>query len=156
MKKMTAAALAATMTLSLGMAPAADAASNTMTKVQGRTACNMTFDRPSDISLTNGLKDPKKVKDQLFNSEENFKVAEFTEASSVLGQAFGSSDAETVNDANNLAALRACAAGENYKSQPLSESDKAGIIAGTVILALLAIGGAVAPFVGPMIQQFLP
>lgn len=38
----------------------------------------------------------------------------------------------------------------------MTDSKKAGIIAGTVISALVLIGGVLAPVVGPMIQQFLP
>ena len=154
MKKIAAATLAATMALSLG-AVDANAASNTMSKVQGRNACNMTFDKPSNIEYTNGLKDPVKVK-KLLDSDKANNLIDSAQTSSKIGEAFGSSDETSVNDANNLAALRACAQGETFKSQPITDSEKAGIIAGTVISALVLIGGVLAPVVGPMIQQFLP
>ncbi|MDK8241886.1 hypothetical protein [Corynebacterium coyleae] len=153
MKKFAAATLAATMALSLG-AVDANAASNTM--VNYNTTCSLTFDKPTGIKgLRNGTTTPKRVEDQL-GSEEASKVVDFAQTSSKLGEAFGSSDETSVNDVNNLAALRACAQGENFKSQPTTDSEKAGIIAGTVISALVLIGGVLAPVVGPMIQQFLP
>lgn len=58
--------------------------------------------------------------------------------------------------ANNAEAVQACMNGENYQSQPMSDGEKAGIIIGTIAVALVAIGSAAAPFVQPMIQQFMP
>ncbi|MHA6602187.1 hypothetical protein ACX3UO_09825 [Corynebacterium coyleae] len=104
MKKIAAATLAATMALSLG-AVDANAASNTMTKVQGRNACNMTFDKPSNIEYTNGLKDPVKVK-KLLDSDKANNLIDSAQTSSKIGEAFGSSDETSVNDANNLAITR--------------------------------------------------
>lgn len=151
MKKIAAAALAATMTLSVAAVPA-EAASNKMTKVQGRNACQMTFDKPSDLqNLTNGLKDPVKVQ-KLLNGDNVDSALDFNDTSSKVGEAFGSSDQTSINDANNIAALRACADLKNYQSQPMTEGKRIGIILGVVFTALGLAASAAAPFV----QQFLP
>lgn len=73
-----------------------------------------------------------------------------------LGQAFGSSDQELINGANNLEAIDACKKGVDYKTADMTAGKKAAIIGSTVLAVILAIAGLASPFVDPMIQQFLP
>lgn len=72
--------------------------------------------------------------------------------SSDLGEAFGSSDPETIAAANNAEAVQACINGQNYQSQEMTTLKQVGIILGVVLPLLAAIGSAAAP----AIQQFLP
>ena len=149
MKKFAAAALAATMTLSLGAAPA-EAASNRMSDYG--MVCNLHLDGQGSGSVyKNEIKKDKRYADLL--TAENVGLVR---TSSDVGEAFGSSDADTIAAANNAEAVQACMNGENYQSQPMSDSKKAGIIIGVVLAVLAAIGSAAGPFIQPMLQQFMP
>lgn len=149
MKKIAAAALAATMTLSVG-AVEAQAASNTISGTYFNQTCNLYFD-----GIGARVVDQDKAESEFSKVIKSDGVAALR-LSADMGESFGSSNSERVAQANNAEALDACIRGENYRSQPLTESAKAGYIAGTVIVALLAIGGAAAPFVQPLIQKYLP
>lgn len=141
MKKIAAAAVAATMTVSLAAAPAADAASNTMLK-DGRCYLQLEAGPSGKISK----KDAEKA------LKEYESAAELLVASSELSQAFGSSSPEGVKEVNDLQAIQACAKGVNFQSTPMTKLKQAGIIIGVI----LAVIGAIAPIVAPMIQQHLP
>lgn len=149
MKKFAAAALAATMTLSVATVPA-EAASNTMSN--GSLTCNLRLDGGQG----NGSVPRLKIKNDQRFAKFTAENVGLVRTSSDVGEAFGSSDAETMAAANNAEAAQACIEGKNYQSQPMSDSEKAGIIIGTIAVALVAIGSAAAPFVQPMIQQFMP
>lgn len=148
MKKMTAAALAATMTLSLGMAPAADAASTTVKGGGTMATCTIKLDGQAQAVTVyrNKIKNDKRF--EQFTAENVATVR----ASSDLGEAFGSSDAESIAIANNAEAVQACIEGKDYQSQPMTDTKKAGIIIGVVI----AILGAVATAAAPFLQQMMP
>mgnify|MGYP001758743142 FL=1 len=149
MKKIAAATLAATMALSLG-AVDANAASNTMSN--GSLTCNLRLDGGQGSGSVPRLKIKNDQRFAKFTAENVGLVR----TSSDVGEAFGSSDTETMAAANNAEAVQACIEGKNYQSQPMTTSKKVGIIAGTVISALVLLGGVLAPIVQPMIQQFLP
>lgn len=146
MKKIATAALAATMTLSIG-AVEAKAASNTM----NGNSCLIQLDgeraKPVQRAYVRNHPDFKKF------TEEN---VEFLRTSSNLGEALGSSDADITKGANNAEAVKACIDGVNYQSKALTDGEKAGIIAGTVIAGLIALGSVAWPFIQPMVQQYLP
>lgn len=89
---------------------------------------------------------------KLLNGDNVDSALDFNDTSSKVGEAFGSSDQTSINDANNIAALRACADLKNYQSQPMTEGKRIGIILGVVFTALGLAASAAAPFV----QQFLP
>ena len=147
MKKIAAATLVATMALSLG-AVDANAASNKMSDYN--FTCNLYLDGVGFRTVKANEADKK------FSDLVKSDNVEFLRASSDLGQAFGSSDTDAIYAANNAEAIKACINKEDYSSPVMTDSKKAGIIAGTVISALVLIGGVLAPVVGPMIQQFLP
>lgn len=148
MKKIAAATLAATMTLSLGVAPAADAASNKISRSNYITYCTLSLDGVGTRTVAQHL--VKNDKDyQRLLTQDNVSTLR---TSSDLGEAFGSSDAETVANVNNIEALQACMAGNDYQSQPMTDGKKAGIIIGVIALALSAIATLAAPF----LQQFMP
>lgn len=148
MKKITATTLAATMTLSLGMAPAADAASNKISRSNYVTYCTLSLDGVGTQTVPQRqVKNDKEF--QRLLTQENISALR---TSSDLGEAFGSSDAETVANVNNVEALQACLAGKDYQSQPMTDTKKAGIIIGVVIAILSAVATAAAPF----LQQFMP
>ena len=144
MKKFAAAALAATMALSLGAAPA-QAASNTMSN--GGLTCNLRLDGGQGSGSVGRLKIKNDQRFAKF-TEENVGLIR---TSSDMGEAFGSSDADTIAAANNAEAVQACINNQNYQSQPMTEGKKIGIILGVVLTALGMIASAAAPF----IQQFL-
>ena len=144
MKKIAAAALAATMTLSVAAVPA-EAASNKMSEYN--TKCTLRLD---------GQRGGTVARNQVRNNKD---FASFTEenvglvrTSSDLGEAFSSSDAEVTAAANHAEAVQACIDGKNYQSQPMTEGKRIGIILGVVFTALSLAASAAAPFV----QQFLP
>ena len=145
MKKFAAAALAATMTLSLGAVPA-QAASNTMSN--GGLTCNLRLDGGQGSGSVARLKIKNDQRFAKFTAENVGLVR----TSSDMGEAFGSSDADTIAAANNAEAVQACINNQNYQSQPMTEGKKIGIILGLVLTALGMIASAAAPF----IQQFLP
>lgn len=140
MKKIAAAAVAATMTVSLAAAPAADAASNKMVG----NSCQIRLDNGNRGTISRQEAE-KKLKD----AEQ---AAELVVASSQLSQAFGSSSPEGIKEVNDLQAIQACAKGQNFESAPMTKLEQAGIIIGVI----LAVIGAIAPIVAPMIQQHLP
>jgi len=144
-KKIAAAALAATMTLSVG-AVEAQAASNTMTNYN--FGCRVVTPLGSDNTT------PDEAEQFLANDPEQLVNATMT--SSYLAEAFGSSDSATIEARETVNAYKACVNRQNYKSEPMTDGTKAGIIAGTVIVGLIALGGAAWPFIQPMIQQYLP
>ena len=147
MKKFAAAALAATMSLSVLSAPAADAASNTMERYG--TVCRISLD--GDLKGKSGRWDRSKlnqVKDLENLTEENVGAVR---ASADLGQAFGSSDADVIAAANNAEAIEACKDGKDYKSEPMDEWKQAGIIIGVIVAVLSVVASAA----GPALQQFL-
>lgn len=142
MKKIAAAALAATMTLSVAAVPA-EAASN---KMRGNyCVIQLDGDRVREVprSVIRNDKDFAQ-----FNSEN----VSMLRTSSDLGEAFGSSDPETMAAANNAEAVQACINGQNYQSQEMTTLKQVGIILGVVLPLLAAIGSVAAP----AIQQFLP
>lgn len=145
-KKFAAAALAAAMSLSV-VAPAADAASNTMER--NGTVCRISLD--GDLKGKSGLWDRSKV----IRSQELGKLTEdnvgAVRASADLGQAFGSSDADAIAAANNAEAIQACKEGENYVSEEMDGWKQAGIIIGVILIALSGL----ASVAGPALQQFL-
>ena len=141
MKKFAAAALAATMTLSLGAVPA-QAASNTMSNYN--TQCRVVSALGTDNT------NPLEAEQFLANDPEKFSKAVLT--SSYFAEAFGSSDSATIDGREAVNAYQACVDRKNYKTTPMTDGTKGGIIAGTVIIGLLALGGAAWPF----IQPFLP
>lgn len=145
MKKFAAAALAATMTLSLGAAPA-EAASNTMS--QYNTVCTLRLDGGQG----SGTVQRAKIQNETRFTEFTAENVGLVRTSSDVGEAFGSSDAETMAAANNAEAVQACIEGKNYQSQPMTTGKKVGIILGVVITAL----GLIAPAAAPFIQPFLP
>lgn len=138
MKKFAAAALAATMTLSLGAVPA-QAASNTMTNYN--FGCRVVTPLGTDNTT------PDEAEQFLANDPE--KLANAVMTSSYLAEAFGSSDSATIQGRETVNAYQACVDRKNYKTTPMTDGTKAGIIAGTVIIGLLALGGAAWPFVQP-------
>ena len=144
MKKIAAATLAATMALSLG-AVDANAASNTMSNLNHncRVVTAMGIDNITPDTAQEYLK---------MNPELDAKVV----GSADMAEAFGSGDSATIDGRETFNAYKACANRENYQSQPMTDTKKALVITGTVISALVLIGGVLAPVVGPMIQQFLP
>ena len=146
MKKFAAAALAATMSLSVLSAPAADAASNTMERYG--TVCRISLD--GDLKGKSGRWDRSKlnqVKDLEKLTEENVGAVRAAD----LGQAFGSSDADVIAAANNAEAIEACKDGKDYKSEPMDEWKQAGIIIGVIVAVLSVVASAA----GPALQQFL-
>ena len=145
MKKFAAAALAATMTLSLAAVPA-QAASNTMSN--GSLTCNLRLDGGQGSGSVPRLKIKNDQRFAKFTAENVGLVR----TSSDVGEAFGSSDAETMAAANNAEAVQACIEGKNYQSQPMTTGKKVGIILGVVITAR----GLIAPAAAPFIQPFLP
>ncbi|MGX0630701.1 hypothetical protein CAFEA_10890 [Corynebacterium afermentans subsp. afermentans] len=145
MKKFAAAALAATMTLPLG-AVEAQAASNTMTNYN--FGCRVVTPLGTDNTT------PDEAEQFLANDPE--KLANAVMTSSYLAEAFGSSDSAAIEGRETVNAYQACVDRKNYKTTPMTDGTKAGIIAGTVILGLLALGGAAWPFIQPMVQQYLP
>ena len=145
MKKFAAATLAATMTLSVATVPA-EAASNRMTNYN--FGCRVVSPLGTDNTT------PDEAEQFLANDPEMF--ADAVLMSSYLAEAFGSSDSPTIEGRETVNAYKACVNRQNYQSQPMSDSEKAGIIIGTIAVALVAIGSAAAPFVQPMIQQFMP
>lgn len=138
MKKFAAAALAATMTLSVGAVPA-QAASNTMTNYN--FGCRVVTPLGTDNTT------PDEAEQFLANDPE--KLANAVMTSSYLAEAFGSSDSATIEGRETVNAYQACVDRKNYKTTPMTDGTKAGIIAGTVIIDLLALGGAAWPFVQP-------
>ncbi|MDK8664514.1 MULTISPECIES: hypothetical protein [Corynebacterium] len=150
MKKIAAATLAATMTLSLG-AVQANAATNEMRGTGDDRVCVLTLDGQKNKIEVAPAKVDEKVKDILPDNTNGL-----VRTSADLGQAFGSSDQELINGANNLEAIDACKKGVDYKTADMTAGKKAAIIGSTVLAVILAIAGLASPFVGPMIQQFLP
>ena len=53
-------------------------------------------------------------------------------------------------------AFEACANGKAYQTQPMDDTTKGLIIAGSVIGGLVVILAAAAPFIEPVLKQFLP
>lgn len=129
------------------VAPAADAASNTMER--NGTVCRISLD--GDLKGKSGLWDRSKV----IRSQELGKLTEdnvgAVRASADLGQAFGSSDADAIAAANNAEAIQACKEGENYVSEEMDGWKQAGIIIGVILIALSGL----ASVAGPALQQFL-
>lgn len=150
MKKLTVAALASAMTVSLAAAPMADAASNFM--VGGK--CDMSLnDKTNEANFQ--LLDPDVIAltqdfvggSALGSSETSFKVS----------QAFGSSDRTQERAIDDLRAFQACAEKRNYYNpsaslEPITPGEQAGIIIGVVLSALAVI----VPLAWPMIQPYLP
>lgn len=135
MKKLTTAAIAATMALSL-TAPVADAASNKMGVHKGFRTCTITLDNGQrDTYYQLAVINDKGAKD--FNETTTNAAV----ASSQLHQAFGSSDQTIIHEANKAQAINACKKGENFQSEMLSEGEKAGIIIGVVLTAVAGLAG---------------
>lgn len=149
MKKFAAAALAATVSLSLAAAPAI-AASNKMSGLAINPQCEIRLDSPTNITLKSGTHAQKDIAKKL-NNPEFSKITGGMETSSKLGQAFGSSNQTDINDANNAAAIQACVNSQNYQSQPMSEGEKTGIIIAVVLGVIGAIVSAAWPVVAPML-----
>ena len=144
---MTAAALAVTMTLSLGMAPAADAASTRISNYGQKCTISGTG------SLTDGTYTRAEARDLLnANPELDGKVV----SSANLAEAYGSSDSVTIPGRETYKAFEACANGKAYQTQPMDDTTKGLIIAGSVIGGLVVILAAAAPFIEPVLKQFLP
>lgn len=148
MKKIAAAAVAATMTVSLAAAPAADAASNTMSGSGRNETCTLYLEGVGRVTTTPNKVDDNRDIRKAF-ADENIGLVR---TSADLGQAFGSSDPELIALANNIDAVQACKASKDYKSKEMTTWEQAGIIIGVI----LAVIGAIAPIVAPMIQQHLP
>ena len=146
MKKITAAAVATAMTMSLAVAPAADAATNRM---QSDGTCNLTMDDANDIE---GFT-PELAAWQLYAEPGSY---EGTIASSRWGEATGSSQEYDVRYSNNLQAMEACAQKKDFDSSPVAGAEKAGIIIGTVLLALASVGLLALPFLAPQLKRYLP
>lgn len=159
MKKIAAAAVAATTTLSL-VAPMAGAASNTMT---ADGYCQIVRDDATDLGF---LSDEDPISKNFTPQEAHWQYlndlggrADSFVASSRWGEALGSSDGTYAYDiryANNLRAVRACAEGKDFQSAPVAGAEKAGIIIGTVLLALAGVAAAASPLLLPYIQKYLP
>lgn len=153
MKKIASAALAATMTVSLAAAPTAGAASNTMTP-EGN--CIVERDDAVDLGYIDYLGqdfNPQMAAWQ--NYAEPFPAGSAI-ASSRWGEALGSSDEYQIRYADNLQAVQACANSENFESKRVEGAEKAGIIIGTVLLAIAGVAAVAAPFMLPQIQKYLP
>lgn len=147
MKKIAVAALAATMTVSLAAAPAADAASNTIKGGGMQQTCTIKLDGQAPVTVYRN-----KVKNGNQFSEFTDENVGLLRTSSDLGEAFGSSDPDTIAAANNAEAIQACKDGKNYQSEEMTPLKQAGIIIGVIV----AVGSFLAPVVMPAIQQFLP
>lgn len=150
MKKIAAAALAATMTLSL-TAVDASAATNEMRGNDGYRLCVLTLDGQKDSIQVSPKQVDERVKDIVPNDDNAL-----LRTAADLGLAFGSSNTERINDANNVEAVKACKKGEDYKTADMTPGKKAVIIGSTVLAAILAIAGLASPFVGPLMKQFMP
>lgn len=158
MKKIAAAAVAATTTLSL-VAPMAGAASNTMT---ADGYCQIVRDDATDLGF---LSDEDPISKNFTPQEAHWQYyaepgnPDAFVASSRWGEALGSSDGTYAYDiryANNLRAVRACAEGKDFQSAPVAGAEKAGIIIGTVLLAIAGVAAAASPLLLPYIQKYLP
>ena len=132
MKKFTAAALAATMAVSLAAGPA-DAASNTMAGSKNLPVCKLDLDGIGAKSVAQEI-----VAKQGVEGVELNRLTGVQRTSAAVGEAFGSSENAAQQKANNAQAVQACLDGENYDSEPLEAGIKGGIIA-TVVLAVLGL-----------------
>lgn len=144
MKKITATAVATAMTMSLAVAPTANAASNTM---KG-DVCSLKLDEREDAELT-----PAEAWWELYATSSSYD-AEIT--SSRWNDALGSSDTWEMAASNNLEALKACKESRDFNSAPVLGGEKAGFIIGTVLLALAAVGLLSLPFLAPQLKRYLP
>ena len=132
MKKFTAAAVAATMAVSLAAGPA-DAASNTMAGSKNTPVCKLELDGIGSKSVTQEIVAVKGIEGVELN-----KLTGIQRTAAAVGEAFGSTDTAAQQKANNAQAVQACLDGEDYKSEPLEAGIKGGIIA-TVVLAVLGL-----------------
>ena len=132
MKKFTAAALAASMAVTLATGPA-DAASNTMAGNKNLPVCKLELDGIGSKNVAQEI-----VAKQGVEGVELNRLTGVQRTSAAVGEAFGSSDTSAQQKANNAQAVQACLDGEDYKSEPLEAGIKGGIIA-TVVLAVLGL-----------------
>lgn len=152
MKKIASAVLAATMTVSLAAAPTAGAASNTM---DGEN-CFVERDDAVDLGYIDYLGRNYNPQMAAWDLYAEPYPAGSAIASSRWGEALGSSDTYQMRYTDNLQAVRACSKGENFESKRVEGGEKAGIIIGTVLLALAGVAAVAAPFLLPQLQKYLP
>lgn len=143
MKKISATIVAAAMAASL-LAPAADAASNTMSTKNYQNHCTLKFDS-AEMTQNNGTHPQNDVKVWVAQQDGLGKLADTdisnVQQSSQISEAFGSSDAAETAAINDGMALQACLQGKDFKADPLDDGTKAGIIIGFVLGILGLLGG---------------
>lgn len=136
MKKISAAVVAAAMTASM-LAPAADAASNKMSYQYGQTYCTLQLDS-EDANGTILQSEVKKNKTFAALADKDLSGVQ---QSSELSEAFGSSNGNDAARMNDAMAIQACVQGKDFKSVPMDDGKKAGIIIGFVLGILGLLGG---------------
>ena len=143
MKKITATVVATAMAASI-LAPAADAASNTMSTKNYQKHCTLKFDSP-DMTQNNGTYKQESIKRWVATKQDLKKLADADltnlQQSSQLSEAFGSSNAADTAAINDGMALQACLQGKDFKAEPMDDGTKAGIIIGVVFTVLAGIAG---------------
>ncbi len=143
MKKITATIVAATLGAAM-LAPAADAASNTMSTKNYQKYCTLKFDS-ADMTQNNGTYTQDAIKKWVSKQDGLKKLADTdisnVQQSSQLSEAFGSSTAEETAAINDGMALQACLQGKDFKAEPMDDGTKAGIIIGFVLGILGLLGG---------------
>lgn len=143
MKKITTTVLATAMAASM-LAPAADAASNTMSHKNYQPHCTLKFDS-ANMTKNNGTHTQNEVKIWVAQQADAKKLAEADltklQQSSQVSEAFGSSTVEETAAINDGMALQACLQGKDFKAEPMDDGTKAGIIIGVVFTVLAGIAG---------------
>lgn len=145
MKKTAAVSLSLAICLGSAGAVTADAASNEMNSPSMHRLCTLQLDGEGGPIVLSQSAAAEELKDTV--PSDKLALRRF---GADLGEAFGSSNAQRVNDANNAEALQACLKGEDYKTAEMTGGKRAAIIITTVLSVLIGIAGLASPFISTL------
>lgn len=143
MKKTAAVSLSLAICLGSAGAVTADAASNEMNSAD--QLCTLNLDGEGGPIVLSQSAAAEELKDTV--PSDKLALRRF---GADLGEAFGSSNPERINDANNAEALQACLKGEDYKTAEMTSGKRAAIIITTVLSILIGIAGLASPFISTL------
>lgn len=143
MKKAAAASLS--LAICLGSAVTADAATNEMNSPGPHRLCSLQLDGEDGATVLS----QSVVEEELKNKVPTDKLA-LRRFAADFGEAFGSSNPDRINDANNAEALQACLKGQDYKTAEMTSGKRAAIITTTVLSILIGIAGLASPFISAL------
>lgn len=151
MKKSATVSLSLALCLAGAGAVGADAATNEMNAPGAHRLCTLHLDGEDDPVTLSQSAAAEALKDTV--PTDNPALRRFGVD---LGEAFGSSNPQRINDANNAEALQACLKGQDYKTAEMTTGKRAAIITSTVLAVLLGVAGLASPFIAPALQNLLP